>query len=245
MAADQQSTEKRRRSKRGVHEVERIEFRSVGLDPVAEHESLRRQIEQDTAKFLESGKQIQVIPFGKSGEQGLPPIKSQHSAKIEIDITGQKFGTLTAIRRCQTRDMASFWVFVCDCGYQGTFERKKVMDGPRSCCDTCKKQNEKPKPRTPDITGQRFGQLTVMHKAEQTLKSGTQWVCKCDCGAVLKNRYFDLVNGRLKRCGRCRHKEEKSKRGRKYEAENAKRAHNKSQRSERSKTNREAHARPD
>ena len=193
----------------------------------AEREEIRRKTEE----FLKwKHNQIQVIPFGVSGEQGLPPVKSQHSARIEIDITGQKFGTLTAIRRCQTRDMASFWVFVCDCGYQGTFERKKVMDGSRSCCDTCKKQTATPKTKTPDITGQRFGQLTVMHKAEQTLKSGTQWVCKCDCGAVLKNRYFDLVHGRLKRCGRCRLKEEKSKRSRKYEAENAKRAQNKAQR---------------
>lgn len=177
----------------------------------------------------EKHNQIKKIPFGKSGEHD-EQAKPKTPKPNEIDITVQRFGNLTGVRRCATRDMASFWIFNCDCGYQGTFERKKVMDGSRSCCDACKKKNEKPKPRTPDITGLRFGQLTVMHRAEQTLKSGTQWVCKCDCGSVLKNRYFDLVNGRLKRCWRCRLKEEKSKRSRKYEAENAKRAQNKAQR---------------
>lgn len=69
-----------------------------------------------------------------------------------------------------------------------------------------------------------------MQKAEKSNKAGTQWVCKCDCGAVVNHRGFDLEQGRIKKCGLCRRKSERAKRERKWEAENAKRAQNKAQR---------------
>ena len=195
-------------------------------------EQEREEIERKTQEFLKwKRNKIQVIPFGVSGEQEYQPPRSAHSAKIAIDIAGQKFGKLTAIKRCQTRDMASYWVFQCECGYTGTYERHKVMDGSRTSCDACKKIVEKPKSRTPDLVGKRYGNLTVMQKAEKSNKAGTQWVCKCDCGAVVNHRGFDLEQGRIKKCGLCRRKVERAKRKRQWEEENAKRAQDKAQRS--------------
>lgn len=74
-------------------------------------EQEREEIARKTAEY-EQRKAIEVVPFGVSGEKEYQPIKSAHSAKIEVDITGQKFGKLTAVKRCPTRDMASYWSLV-------------------------------------------------------------------------------------------------------------------------------------
>lgn len=51
-----------------------------------------------------------------------------------------------------------------------------------------------------DLTGQRFGSLTVLHPAEN-IKGKTAWVCRCDCGreTVVKTVY--LRNGHARHCG--------------------------------------------
>ena len=53
---------------------------------------------------------------------------------------------------------------------------------------------------TTDLTGQRFGRLTVLERAGS--RSGNSlWLCKCDCGAekyILRN---NLTSGSTKSCG--------------------------------------------
>lgn len=51
-----------------------------------------------------------------------------------------------------------------------------------------------------DLTGQRFGRLTVLRPAEN-IGGRTAWVCRCDCGqetVVLTN---NLRSGRTRGCG--------------------------------------------
>lgn len=57
----------------------------------------------------------------------------------------------------------------------------------------------------PDLTGKRFGNITVLHRAEN--KSGrTYWLCKCDCGTVKEIRADHLQRGEVVGCG-CVRKE--------------------------------------
>lgn len=58
--------------------------------------------------------------------------------------------------------------------------------------------------RLPDLTGQKFGKLTVLERVWR--KGATHWRCRCDCGneAVVVNSH--LVNGYTKSCG-CLRKE--------------------------------------
>ena len=51
-----------------------------------------------------------------------------------------------------------------------------------------------------DLTGQRYGQLTVLRPAE-SIGDKTTWLCRCDCGneVVVKTRY--LRSGHVKSCG--------------------------------------------
>ena len=58
-----------------------------------------------------------------------------------------------------------------------------------------------------DLTGQRFGQLTVLREEPQRDKYGrVMWVCRCDCGNVVAVASGELRNGHKKSCG-CLKKE--------------------------------------
>lgn len=52
-----------------------------------------------------------------------------------------------------------------------------------------------------DLTGQRFGKLTVIERAGTAPDRHAQWLCKCDCGAVRIIRGNELKNGNTVSCG--------------------------------------------
>lgn len=61
-----------------------------------------------------------------------------------------------------------------------------------------------------DLTGQKFGRLTVLHKDNSRKTStGSYWVCQCDCGNIVSVRSLSLRNGEISSCG-CYRKEKLS-----------------------------------
>lgn len=56
-----------------------------------------------------------------------------------------------------------------------------------------------------DLTGQRFGKLTVLRRDNDAIGRGTCWMCQCDCGNVKSIRSATLVNGDSKSCGCSAH----------------------------------------
>lgn len=52
-----------------------------------------------------------------------------------------------------------------------------------------------------DLTGKRFGRLTVVKKHDDPTKKYTLWECKCDCGNTKIARASLLKAGRTKSCG--------------------------------------------
>lgn len=66
-----------------------------------------------------------------------------------------------------------------------------------------------------DLTGQRFGRLTVISRAGNTKAGQSQWMCKCECGKQLIVAGQSLRNGRSKSCG-CQRDEATKKRFKKF-----------------------------
>ncbi len=56
-----------------------------------------------------------------------------------------------------------------------------------------------------DLTGQRFGRLTVLQRAE-TINKRTRWLCRCDCGEEIIVEAYNLKTGHTQSCG-CFQKE--------------------------------------
>lgn len=52
-----------------------------------------------------------------------------------------------------------------------------------------------------DMTGQRFGRLTVIDRAGTANNGGVRWRCRCDCGKVVCVKGSSLRSGSTKSCG--------------------------------------------
>lgn len=61
-----------------------------------------------------------------------------------------------------------------------------------------------------DLTGMRFGRLTVIERMKNNKSGKVMWLCRCDCGNIKPIRGCDLKRGNTKSCG-CLQKEISSK----------------------------------
>lgn len=106
-----------------------------------------------------------------------------------IDITGQRFGRLTAIHRIGRTKM---WLFNCDCGGEKITTTTLVKRGLVKSCGCIWRTSTKPRI---DVTGQRFGRLTALD-----YKDG-KWRCQCDCGNVVYRIHQELLKSNIPSCG--------------------------------------------
>lgn len=112
------------------------------------------------------------------------------------DITGMRFGRLTAI--CPTEDRGSqgsvVWLCKCDCGKETKVELGHMISGLWKSCGCLSHPPRK------DFIGRRFGQLTV---TEYAGKCGGmhRWKCLCDCGKETIVGQTLLQKGKTKSCG--------------------------------------------
>ncbi len=53
-----------------------------------------------------------------------------------------------------------------------------------------------------DLTGKRFGRLTVQRRSIFKNKFGHfKWICRCDCGAIVRLPRSDITTGHTRSCG--------------------------------------------
>lgn len=138
-----------------------------------------------------------------------------------IDITGQRFGRLTALKPTKNRNSKGsiMWLCECDCG---TIKEICITDlrnkGTKSCgCLSREKASQRFKKMTKeersrnvmkDITGQRFGKLIAIKPTDKKIGTNVVWEMKCDCG---NTTYVSTKNlgdhpRNTQSCG-CKHKD--------------------------------------
>lgn len=124
------------------------------------------------------------------------------------DLTGQRFGRLVVLDYSHSdRHGQTYWRCVCDCGNETVVQRSHLISGGTTSCG-CKK----PGPALEDLTGQRFGRLTVLSYDHSDRLCHSYWRCLCDCGNETTAR-ADLLQGRNTiSCG-CYHREIKTTHG--------------------------------
>ena len=112
------------------------------------------------------------------------------------DITGMRFGKLTAICPTQGRGRrrGTVWLCRCDCGREVLAELGQLTSGYRRSCGCL----SHPAPK--DLAGRRFGRLTVTGYAGKE-KGMHRWRCDCDCGKETIVGQSLLLRGRTKSCG--------------------------------------------
>lgn len=56
-------------------------------------------------------------------------------------------------------------------------------------------------PKIIDLTGKKFGRLTVIEKSNERSSGSIKWICTCECGNTVSVVSRDLRNGHTKSCG--------------------------------------------
>lgn len=118
------------------------------------------------------------------------------------DIVGKKFGKLTAVKRVEGKGHHLYYLFKCDCGNEKIISKEAVVGGKTKSCGCLQHRTAS---NFKDLTGKRFGRLTVIKRAEDYISpSGnhsTQWFCRCDCGNTSTIAASSLIHGITSSCG--------------------------------------------
>ncbi len=112
------------------------------------------------------------------------------------DISGQRFGMLTAIRPTEERSASgsTIWLCRCDCGLEVHADVGQLTSGNRKSCGCLGR------PALKDFVGKRFGKLTVLEYAGK--EAGMhRWKCRCDCGKETLVGQSPLQSGKTRSCG--------------------------------------------
>ncbi len=110
-----------------------------------------------------------------------------------VDITGQRFGELTAIEPTEKRrNNCIIWRCQCSCGKEVFVTAKDLRSGNTTSCG-CK--------RAENLEGKRFGRLTVVYRTSKSYQGNPIWHCICDCGNEVDVSSRSLRTGNTKSCG--------------------------------------------
>lgn len=129
----------------------------------------------------------------------------------KLDLTGKKFGLLTAVEMSENRKGRTYWRCKCKCGTEKIIARSNLVSGKTRSCGCLKTEmlrkrmvilNES---KGIDLTGKIFGWIKVLSRA--TKKEGITgrswfWNCVCSrCGGEYKTSSRNLTCGRSRSCG--------------------------------------------
>ena len=114
------------------------------------------------------------------------------------DLSGLRFGRLTVLELTGERKSngGAVWHCICDCGDELPVSAGNLKRGTTVSCGCVRRK---------DLTGQRFGKLTVLRIGDRSNKgNGSYWICRCDCGNETQVHAAKLRSGHTTSCG-CSH----------------------------------------
>lgn len=119
------------------------------------------------------------------------------------NLVGKQFGRLTVIKKSDKKDKVGhlYWKCHCECGKNITVLGTSLIEGSTKSCgclhsELCSNLFFK------DLSGQRFGKLTVIERAKEKEKNNrVVFKCLCDCGTICYVQSNNLKNGHTQSCG--------------------------------------------
>ena len=110
-----------------------------------------------------------------------------------VDITGNKYGFLTVMSFSHISKRCAFWNCKCDCGGTKIANGNSLKAGDVTSCG-CRAKFR-------DLSGERFGRLTVLNFDHVFNKRRYYWLCRCDCGTEKVIDSAALKSGATVSCG--------------------------------------------
>lgn len=110
------------------------------------------------------------------------------------DLTGIRFGSLVVTGLYEINGSGARWNCLCDCGNICVHYAQNLKQGDPSC--GCRSRT-----KLIELSGLRFGKLTVIKRTDNDQSKNTRWLCKCDCGTETVVGSAALRGKRVKSCG--------------------------------------------
>lgn len=112
------------------------------------------------------------------------------------NLTGLRFGKLTAVEKTDKYSCGyNVWRCRCDCGNEVFVASRNLKNKNTTSCGCAKAL------KYTDLTGQRFGMLTVIRMVGRNEGGQVLWLCRCDCGGDVVTTSGQLRAGYRKSCG--------------------------------------------
>lgn len=127
--------------------------------------------------------------------------EQEEKEKIKKDkknyLVGKRFGKLVVVERTNKKINRSIvWKCKCDCGNYKEVPTHLLQNGhTRSCGCLIREAHAN------DLTGQKFGKLTVLYPCDYKTDSSIIWHCKCDCGNECDIKSYNLKSKLTQSCG--------------------------------------------
>lgn len=120
---------------------------------------------------------------------------------------GQKFGRWTVLEQAPSRNHKKYWTCQCECGTIREVLGTDLRNGKSRSCGCLTRESAQKKKK--DLTGQKFGRLTVIADTGERKNEKVIWLCQCECGNMCKIISTQLISGKTQSCG-CLQKERTS-----------------------------------
>ena len=122
-----------------------------------------------------------------------------------VDITGMKFGRLTAlypIPGSKFPDGLRRWHCKCECGKEVDVKAYSLRCGNSTSCG-CYRYEMAGASARKDLTGMVFGNLTAIRPTDKRSFHNVIWEVKCKCGRTAYVSSNCLTMGNTRSCGHC------------------------------------------
>lgn len=128
-----------------------------------------------------------------------------------LDLTGLKVNKLLVLEKTNQRTASGCikWKCKCDCGNFINVDSSRLKSGAAKSCGCLSKAALEygRELKFKDLSGQKFGKLTVIKRIEDAvLSSGVnkvQYQCICDCGNTVNVLADNLRQDNTRSCGKC------------------------------------------
>lgn len=171
---------------------------------------------------LRSGKILSCGCYQQEKSHEERPYLSSKKPKPKIDLTGKTYGYLTVIcldedytlekRKTSKTNPGIWWKCQCKCGNEIRVKTAELNNGHVKSCGCLQKElasaNMKntiqklgADARFIDLTGQKFGKLTVIKRDSEKQSAQIFWICQCECGNVKSINGSSLKSNATQSCG--------------------------------------------
>lgn len=111
---------------------------------------------------------------------------------------GDRYGHLVVIGEAEKESNGQLrYKCQCDCGNIIITRGTRLRNGEKKSCGKCIYKNYN---NFEDLTGKRFGKLTVLGYVGQRKDRHSLWKCQCDCGVIKNISGNNLRSGKTKSC---------------------------------------------